>query len=105
MAQPLAWLETIEPDDGTDIDWVFAFRADEEPSEMASGHQVKSPVGVGNLLSDFLIGRRTHGEEDRSIIRMGNKDFTKKCPDATRYKNAQTGIFSAHVCPLALKNS
>jgi hypothetical protein len=73
LTKPLQWLTTIEPDDGTDIDWVFAFRVDEEPSQMASGHRVAGSVGLGNLLSDFWIGRRTHGEEDRHILQYAQK--------------------------------
>ncbi len=56
--RPLEWLATILAGPAVDPDWVFAFRDDRNPSQMASGQRVVNPVSIGNLLSDFWIGNR-----------------------------------------------
>ncbi len=62
LDDPLAWLETkigLSTTTATaKVDWVFEFRNDKAPSEMASGQRVVNPVSVGHLLSDFWIGDR-----------------------------------------------
>lgn len=58
LDQPLTWLQTILPGTGEEQDWVFAFRNDRDPSQMAHGQRVINPVGIGNLLSDFWIAKR-----------------------------------------------
>ncbi len=58
LTTPLVWLETILDDKTDDPDWVFGFRNDDRPSQMAHGQRVEQPVKIGNLLSDFWIGER-----------------------------------------------
>lgn len=65
LEKPLDWLETILRDDVEDIDWVFGFRGDGAPSQMANGQRVVNPVGIGNLFSDFWIAKR---KTDAGII-------------------------------------
>ena len=68
LESPLNWLKmnlaTPAQSDGFP-DWVFEFRHDQDPSQMASGQRVKNPVGIGHLLSDFWIAAR---EESGSTI-------------------------------------
>ena len=68
LERPLSWLETklaTPAQSGGFSDWVFEFRHDQDPSQMASGQRVKNPVGIGHLLSDFWIAAR---EESGSTI-------------------------------------
>lgn len=58
LARPLDWLKTILEDNPVDRDWVFGFRNDTGPSQMANGQRVINPVSIGNLLSDFWIAKR-----------------------------------------------
>ncbi|PPC77947.1 hypothetical protein C4K68_07830 [Pokkaliibacter plantistimulans] len=71
---PLHWLSqqfpTVTP--GT-IDWVFSFRDDLEKSQMASVHRTVNPVRVGNLFSDFWIGKRDIGGKTRTILQYIQK--------------------------------
>jgi len=55
---PLTWLKAILAASPVGVDWVFSFREDKEPSQMASGERVINPVSIGNLLSDFWIAKR-----------------------------------------------
>ncbi|NME72776.1 hypothetical protein [Flammeovirga aprica] len=63
-------LGTISP--GTQ-DWVFSFRFDRNPSQMASGQRVNEPVGIDNLLSDFWIGKRMIDGQEREILQYTQK--------------------------------
>ena len=68
LEKPLTWLKdqiAARPRTNSFRDWVFEFRDDKDPSQMASGQRVENPVGIGNLLSDFWIGAR---EIDGSLI-------------------------------------
>ena len=58
LTTPLVWLETIPDDKTDDSGWVFEFRNEDDPSQMAHGQRVEEPVGIGNLLSHFWIGER-----------------------------------------------
>ena len=61
LSQPLGWLAgkfQQSPNPPEFADWVFEFRHDVAPSQMASGQRVDNPVGIGNLLSEFWIGSR-----------------------------------------------
>ena len=58
LGRPLEWLRTILADNPVDQDWVFGFRHDKGPSQMANGQRVVNPVSIGNLLSDFWIAKR-----------------------------------------------
>lgn len=64
LESPLTWLKTkfaARPQSGGFPDWVFEFRHDTDPSQMASGQRVKNPVGIGHLLSDFWIAMAEEG--------------------------------------------
>ena len=58
MDRPLEWLKSTFSGNPIGIDWVFEFRTDKSPSQMASGHRVVNPVAIGNLLSDFWLAQR-----------------------------------------------
>lgn len=61
ITKPLDWLAgkfQEKPTPPAFEDWVFQFRHDDAPSQMASGQRVDNPVGIGNLLSEFWIASR-----------------------------------------------
>ena len=72
--QPLTWLQT-KPAAANPVgnDWVFAFRNDTNPSQMAHGQRVVNPVAIGNLLSDFWIGERVIGGTDMDVLQYAQK--------------------------------
>lgn len=55
------------------LDWVFAFRKDAKPSQMASGQRVGRPVTIGNLLSEFWIGDRVLDGNEIEILQYAQK--------------------------------
>ncbi len=55
------------------LDWVFSFKEDAEPSQMASGQRVPHPVGIGNLLSDFWVGERVLEGQEIEILQYAQK--------------------------------
>ena len=72
--QPLNWLQGILAQEPVGIDWVFEFRHDKQPSQMASGQRVVNPVSIGNLLSDFWIAQRIFEDgEQIDILQYAQK--------------------------------
>jgi hypothetical protein len=73
LDRPLDWLQTVLADDPVDVDWVFEFRHDRSPSQMAHGQRVVNPVSIGNLLSDFWIAKRERNDETIDILQYAQK--------------------------------
>ena len=75
LQDPLPWLETKLglPKTGGTFDWVFEFRNDKNPSQMANGQRVVNPVSVGNLLSDFWIGDRDRNGATIEVLQYAQK--------------------------------
>ena len=75
MDRPLEWLMPIFPDDPDNPikDWVFEFRTDKSPSQMASGHRVANPVAIGNLLSDFWLAQRDINGKTTDLLQYAQK--------------------------------
>ena len=75
LTQPLKWLETKLPDTPEDAepDWVFGFRHDNNPSQMAHGQRVVNPVAIGNLLSDFWIEEREINGNKFDVLQYAQK--------------------------------
>lgn len=71
LTKPLDWLTgklQQAPNSPEFQDWVFEFRHDLAPSQMASGQRVDNPVEIGNLLSEFWIGsRQMNGTRIRTL--------------------------------------
>ena len=70
FTKPLSWLaERFEekPARGFE-DWVFEFRNDKDPTEIASGQRVEKPVDIGHLLSDFWISQREIEDETYTLL-------------------------------------
>ena len=73
LERPLEWLKTILADNPEGPDWVFGFRHDEGPSQMANGQRVVNPVSIGNLLSDFWIAKRSLNGETIDTLQYAQK--------------------------------
>ena len=73
LERPLDWLQTIMAANPVDQDWVFGFRHDQSPSQMANGQRVVNPVSIGNLLSDFWIAKRDLGSETIETLQYAQK--------------------------------
>ena len=73
FSRPLEWLQTILADNVVDIDWTFAFRDNQKPSQMVSGQRVVNPVAIGNLLSDFWIAKRERNGQEIDILQYAQK--------------------------------
>ena len=73
MQRPLEWLDSILASNSIGVDWVFEFRNDSDPSQMASGQRVINPVSIGNLLSDFWLGRRSTNGNTIDLLQYAQK--------------------------------
>lgn len=73
LMKPLEWLADTLANNVVGTDWVFSFRNDMQPSQMASGQRVESPVTIGNLLSDFWIGHRSIDNDEKEILQYIQK--------------------------------
>ncbi len=73
LARPLEWLKTMLADNPVDRDWVFGFRHDKGPSQMANGQRVVNPVSIGNLLSDFWIAKRRLNDKTIETLQYAQK--------------------------------
>jgi len=73
LGQPLEWLRGILAENPVGQNWVFEFRHDSAPSQMASGQRVANPVTIGNLLSDFWIGKREREGRTLEILQYAQK--------------------------------
>ena len=73
LDDPLLWLQEQLRDTVIGTDWVFTLTDDANPSQMASGQRVASPVSIGNLLSDFWIGRRDLDGVEQEILQYAQR--------------------------------
>ena len=73
MDKPLEWLDSVFSDNPIGRDWVFEFRTDKNPSQMASGHRVVNPVAIGNLLSDFWLAQRSIDGDTVDLLQYAQK--------------------------------
>ena len=76
LQTPLTWLDSTQPPKPRTpdfADWVFDFRHDQSPSQMAHGQRVFNPVGIGNLLSEFWIGSREVEDQNITTLQYAQK--------------------------------